>query len=220
VGLSRKWRIGLALCGAATLAAAFTASAAGSVTIGQLAPASPPAFCSGPSEFVQPTVSSGAPYVVPATGVRITSWSTQANDQPNQNVKMKVYRPLMGLSYRVVGHDGPFTLTPNEVNTFATDLPVQPGDLLGVAAAAGSPNVSCLFEVPGNPFLENPSDTADGSSVTFTSDTGLRANISAQVELASSASTGKRAAALNKCKKKHSAKKRKKCKKKANLLPV
>jgi hypothetical protein len=200
------------------LAAAFTSSAAGSVTIGQLAPASPPAFCSGPSEFVQPTVSSGTPYVVPATGVRITSWSTQANDQPNQNVKMKVYRPLMGLSYRVVGHDGPFTLTPDEVNTFATDLPVQPGDLLGVAAAAGSPNVSCLFEVPGNPFLENPSDTADGSSVTFTPDTGLRVNLSAQVELQTS--TGQRTTALKKCKHKHSKLKRKKCRKRANQLPV
>jgi hypothetical protein len=205
-------------------AAAFTSSAVGSVTIGQLAPASPPAFCSGPSEFVQPTVSSGAPYVVPATGVRITSWSTQANDQPNQNVKMKVYRPVMGLSYLVVGHDGPFTLTPNEVNTFATDLPVQPGDLLGVAVAAGSPNVSCLFEVPGNPFLENPSDTADGSSVTFTPDTGLRVNISAQVELqtstGSTGSTGQRTAALKKCKHKHSKLKRKKCRKRANQLPV
>jgi hypothetical protein len=170
------------------------------------------------SEWVQPTVTSGAPYVVPPTGVKITSWSTQANDQPNQHVKLKVYRPLAGLSYQVVGHDGPFTLTPSEVNTFATNLAVQPGDVLGLGVTAGSPNVSCAFTAPGDQYFLNGSDTADGSSVTFTSGLNLRANISAQVEL--QGATGQRAAALKKCKKKHSHKAKKKCKKKAKKLPV
>jgi hypothetical protein len=202
------------------LVAASVPSALGSVTIGQLPPASTPANCGGANtlESAQPTVTSGNSYVVPPGGVKITSWSTQANETTNQGMEMKVYRLLMGLSYVVVGHDGPFHLTPNQVNTFATDLPVKPGDVLGLSVSSPFSNVACGYPVPGEQFLRRISaaDTGDGGSVTFDPIVGLRDNISAQVVTAS----GKRAAALKKCKKKHSQKKRKKCRKKANRLPV
>jgi hypothetical protein len=45
------------------------------VTLGQLPPASPPATCGAIDvDWVQPTVTSGAPFVVPDTGT-ITSWT-------------------------------------------------------------------------------------------------------------------------------------------------
>jgi hypothetical protein len=202
--------------------AACTPSAFGSVTIGQLPPGPAPANCGGGStlETAQPTVTSGTSYVVPPMGATITSWSTQANNQPNQGMEMKVYRPLMGLSYVVVGHDGPFHLTPSQVNTFATNLAVQPGDVLGLSVPPPFLNVACGFNAPGEQWLRsiNAADTADGSSVTFAPVPGLRDNISAQVAL--QASTGQRAAALKKCKKRKSAKSRKKCRKHAKRLPV
>jgi hypothetical protein len=53
---------------------------------------------------------------------------------------------------------------------------------------------------------------------------GFNADVNADVNVMETATavppTGKRAAALKKCKKKHSAKKRRKCRKKAKLLPV
>jgi hypothetical protein len=214
---------GIALCAAVLLAASSAPSALGSVTIGQLPPGPVGGNCGAGSsgntlETLQPTVTSGASYVVPPMGVKITSWSTQANELLNQGMKMKVYRPLMGLSYVVVGHDGPFHLTPSQVNTFATDLAVQPGDVLGLSVPRPFNDVACGFAAPGERYLQsiNAADTADGASATFAPVSGLRDNISAQVAL----ETGQRAAALKKCKKKHSHKKRKKCRKKANKLPV
>src|SRR5262245_644141 len=83
-----------------------------SVTIGQIA-LTPGPICSTTVDRVQPVVSSGNTYSVPANGT-ITSWSTNAGPMPGQ-LKMKVFRPVGGDSYRVVGHDGPRDLTVNAV---------------------------------------------------------------------------------------------------------
>jgi hypothetical protein len=63
-------RLGVAACLAAVSLTASASPAAASVTIGQLSPGSPPVHCS-PNAFdhVQPTVTSGNPYVVPGTGM-------------------------------------------------------------------------------------------------------------------------------------------------------
>lgn len=185
---SRRCRLGFALCAAALLTAAVASSAAGSVTIGQVPPQPGGFTCNGPAENVQPTVTSGASYVVPPSGAKITSWSTLANSNTNQLLGMKVFRPLSGLSYQVVGHSGPFPLTPSQINTFATDLAVQPGDVLGLGAPAGSSNTACVFGVSSTDerLLMSGADTADGSSITFMAINGLRSNISAQVALKAS----------------------------------
>ena len=45
---------------------------------------------------------------------------------------MKVFRKVADpLTYTVVGHDGPRSLTPSIVNTFETSIPVRAGDVLG-----------------------------------------------------------------------------------------
>jgi hypothetical protein len=67
----------------------------------------PPALCSAPGDYLQPTVASGAPYVVPANGETITSWSTNASEGANQTVTFKVFRETAPSNYEVVGHDGP-----------------------------------------------------------------------------------------------------------------
>jgi hypothetical protein len=66
----------------------------------------------------------------------------------------------------------------------------------------------------GGTFFASP---PSGAWTTLVNDLGFKTYVVPPTTLGP---TGQRAAALKKCKKKHSHKKRKKCKKKANLLPV
>jgi hypothetical protein len=173
----------MALGAALLVCLAVPSGASALTTIGQLAPG-PQAGggCGGAvSEFAQPTVTSGNTYVVPPDAVKITSWSTNAGTNPAQSWTMKVYRRISGVTYQVVGHSGPRTLTPSIVNTFSTDVAVQPGDVLGLSRVGDF--TPCSFSVPGETHLWSPfTDNPDGATVTFGS-TGdnFRLNIAATV---------------------------------------
>lgn len=122
-----------ALCGVLMLLV-ISSSASAQITVGQLAPATAPLFhCEYGAESadeLQTSVAAGNSYIAPSTGV-ITSWSTQVGTTPGQALGMKVYRPIGPGTFLVVGQDGPRTLTPG-LNTFAVNLPVQVGDILGI----------------------------------------------------------------------------------------
>jgi Ca2+-binding RTX toxin-like protein len=187
--LTRATPAGLFAALTLTLAASATPAGA-AVSIGQLAPSSPPIGCStGPSDFAQVAVSSGNSYVVPplshASAQVITSWSHNATAVAGQTLKMKVWRQLASIVYTVVGHDGPRDLTGGALNTFQTSIPVQPGDVLGINSqnAAMVPN-ACLFSAPGDPGpLANFGDTADGAqSALGTNITNFRINATALLE--------------------------------------
>ena len=164
--------------------------AGAAVTIGQLAPSSPPAGCGvGPSDFAQAAVSSGNGYVVPPlsppTAQVVTSWSHNAKAGDGQVLKMKIWRQVTGLTYMVVGHDGPRPLSGGALNTFQTSIPVQPGDVLGINSQnAGAVSNACLFSAPGDPGpLGNFGDTADGAQTTFiTNANNFRVNATALLE--------------------------------------
>jgi hypothetical protein len=175
--------------GVVALVGLASASGAGaSVTIGQLAPGiAPQARCSGMVyDLLQPTVTSGNTYVVPAGGVAITSWSTNAAAGAGQQLKMKVFRKVAEpRTYRVVGHNGPRALNPGTVNTFAVNIPVKPGDVLGLNDATdGFAANACIFSAPGDFNPERAGDLADGQSGSFGGTVGLpdaRPNITAVV---------------------------------------
>jgi hypothetical protein len=178
----------LAVAGATALFLAGASNAAASTTIGQLAPSSATVSCNaGPIDLFNQTVTSGTGYVVPAGGVAITSWSTFVPAGAGQALTMKVFRKLgePGI-YQIIGHDGPRQLTPVGVNTFPVNIPVKPGDVVGLndaTATTMAPN-ACLFAAPGevSPF-ERPGDLPDGVAGNFVSagDTGNRTNLSAVV---------------------------------------
>jgi hypothetical protein len=158
------------------------ASAQASITLGQTSPTgSTPQNC-GPSSggYIQPTVTSGTTYVVPAAG-RITSWSTTALGTSGQQLTLLIVRPLGGSSYLGVTRDGPHLLTPSAKNTFATALNVKAGDILGLDSFNTNFPTACGFVVPGElelgSFPDPPPD--DGESGTFTPNTGNRLNASA-----------------------------------------
>jgi Ca2+-binding RTX toxin-like protein len=185
-------RISLASFVAVAALIATSASPAGAaVTIGQLAPSSPPVGCSvGPSDFAQAAVSSGNGYVVPPLSPSIpqvvTSWSHNARaSDGGQMLKMKIWRQVTGSTYTVVGHDGPRDLTGGALNTFQTSIPVQPGDVLGINSQnAATVSNACLFSAPGDPGpLGNFGDTADGAQTTFVTNViNFRVNATALVE--------------------------------------
>jgi hypothetical protein len=183
-----------------TLALAAGASRAGaSVTIGQVAPASPSSTCSNVvDDWVQPTEVSGNSYVVPATGGvaswTIISWSTQASATAGQHYTMKVFRKVSGLNYMVVGHDGPRALTGGALNTFPTNIVAKPGDLLGMNDNSVSPPVStaCVFAAPaGDIVFFGSGNLADGASGPIASPTAnSRLNISGIAEPTNTFSLG------------------------------
>jgi hypothetical protein len=174
---------------AATALALTAAPAAASVTIGQTEPTAE--TCVAGYDWVQPTVTSGNSYVVPAAypDEVISSWSTNENAFQSGVLALKVFRPVSGSVYMAVGHDTPRVLTPGVLNTFSgISLPVKPGDLLGLHAGSGNP--ACIFDAIGDAGLYDLEDLSDGQSGTFQPDADDRLNITAVVSPSNTFSLG------------------------------
>jgi hypothetical protein len=185
-----------AIClSAVCLVAAAPAHAA---TIGQLAPGTPaPDICGFENkDIVQTTVTSGNSYVVPPFGARIVSWSTNASMTSGNQLlyTLKVFRKLGAGSYRVVAHDGPRLLVPATLNTFAVDLAVQPGDIIGLHWLQGGVTSACEFVASSaDDYDEHSGSLGDGSSANdFSSHGGdYRVNVSAVVKPSNQFTLGK-----------------------------
>jgi hypothetical protein len=181
----------------AALIATSASPARASITIGQLAPETS-SNCRGTLDRVQGTVTSGNTYVVPGTGT-ITSWSTNAKPVAGQQQTMKVFRPLGGASYMVVGHAGPSPLAAGLINTFPANVAVKAGDVVGlntVNASTMFPH-ACLFDAsPGDSHGFRAFSLADGESGIFEFFPGTRVNVSAVFVPSNSFTLGK--AKLNK----------------------
>jgi hypothetical protein len=176
----------LGVAGLAALSLIATASpAAASEAIGRLAPA-PTVTCTGSTnDFLQPTVTTGTGYVVPAlpgaSALVISSWSHNAANAPGP-LTFKVFRKVADpATYMVVGHDGAENLMPSALNTFQTDIPVQAGDVIGINSAIPA-STACNFADPGERALNSPTDLFEGQSADFMPGTPDRSlNVSAVV---------------------------------------
>jgi hypothetical protein len=175
-------RLAVALFLAALTLAASASPAGASVTIGQTQQPLNANFCGAGFDWVQPTVTSGNPYVVPAsvaTGT-INSWSSHAN-LFGGTLTMKVFRKVADPArYIAVGHDGPHAQNLGVLNTFAgISIPVKAGDVLGLHAGTGNPG--CLLIVPGDSAYNHFADLADGQSGDFQPAVNNRLNVTAVV---------------------------------------
>lgn len=195
----RRFRLaplGVASALAAALLMLAAAPLSSAVTIGQLAPPNPASDTSADTDRAQPSVSSGNPYVVPATGGitawTLTSWSHNAAADVGQELTMKVFRKTADpFAYTVVGHDGPRPLAPSTVNTFQTNLQVRAGDVLGNNSKSPADNAS-YFPALGESFIRLQPGLADGQTGTFVLDaSALRLNISAVLEPTNTFALGK-----------------------------
>lgn len=172
---------------AAILVALIGCSSAQALTIGQLAPANPPASCSHTSEYdeVQVKIASGTSYVVPAPGGVITSWSTNAAAGEGQSMSFKVFRPTGVNTFTVVAHDGPRPLAPSVLNTFPVSISVQAGDVIGITnPPTGTIKDACSFSTgdTGDELLYHVGNLPDGGTFApgvSEHENSLRMNVSA-----------------------------------------
>ena len=202
---------------------------AGSSTVGQDFEAGN-VLCSNQIDL-QTSVSSGNSYTIGAPGV-ITSWSFHNGIDALPGLKLEVARPQPGGGYVFAGESAAGTQNLHALNTYPANIPVQPGDLIGIFV--GSPFGHCgtftsnsgdtFDQFSGNPPLHTPvSPDTSGSLVRYPVSATVTTPDAVPPPLPPS-STGQRAAAVRKCKKKlkgrAKAGKRKKCIKRAKLLPV
>jgi hypothetical protein len=211
---------GMALC----VAAVAPATASASQTIGQTGLDG--GSCTN-RVYVQHDLTSGPTYSPTSSGV-ITSWSAQANGATGQTLQLVVLSHSGSLQYTILRRDSVRTLANlNALNTFTgLHLPIEAGQLIGVYDPPGSATDCEADGISGdNVAFSQVGDPSDNVPTSYEGlDNMFRVNAQAVVEPVALGPTGQRAAALKKCKKKfhknHIKKRFKKCKKKANLLPV
>jgi hypothetical protein len=147
-------------------ALAASSAQAATTTVGQLF--KPLTGCPGPSTILQATVAVGTSYAIPAPGV-ITSWSFEDASPTVPSLKLKVGRAVGGTAadYTIVGEALAGNQTANAINTYATNIPVQTGDLIGFYHGGGAPcgtNTGAVLDIYG----ETPLDITLGMTATFT----------------------------------------------------
>lgn len=154
------------------------ASAAASVTIGQVAPSPPSPSCTSDVDYLQPSVTAGNLYVARQAGT-ITSWTTNSSGSGGRYV-IKIFRRTPDPDiFQVMAHASSVLLS-NGINTVPVRLPVKSGDMIGLNQTSG-PSNACTFSMPGDSVLTRSGDLADGSSGVFSAQNDVRLNLSAVV---------------------------------------
>ncbi|MFN8131878.1 MAG: thrombospondin type 3 repeat-containing protein [Solirubrobacteraceae bacterium] len=159
------------------------AAAASSTRVGHPQSA-PPGGGMGSGTYLNVQTAPASPsYVLPA-GI-VTSWSFYANTTPGQ-VRLKVFRPAGGGQFTVVAQSDYQSVAASSLNTFATHLQVQAGDLIGVTVAGTGSGPQAWYTAGATTadkeaFWANPEPALlSSSSPAFTADQFLM-NISATV---------------------------------------
>jgi hemolysin type calcium-binding protein len=117
---------------------ALAPSVQAATTIGQTF--TPTTICGmGSLSFAQESVSSGNSYVIPAGGGVLTSWSFQAAPEPQgKQLALRIFTKQASPNYTAVAESTLQTLTPAQLNTFPTRIPVSGGELIGFLSPGGS----------------------------------------------------------------------------------
>jgi hypothetical protein len=225
------------------------AAAGAATTVGSTFDPTGAGFQCGDNVWQLQTTSPSNAYVVPSAGV-LTSWSFHApSSQTPTALKLEVGRTTATPNqFQVVGVSGNQSPADSTTPTYTDiSIPVQAGDFLGMHTNGTNRDCGALTAGYTATYLGS-TDPSAGQFVTTAFTSGFRLDISASLEAdcdgdglgdetedadtascnppppsatpAATGPTGKRAAALKKCKKKKSATARKKCKKNANKLPV
>jgi Ca2+-binding RTX toxin-like protein len=159
----------------------ITSAATSTSTVGQ---SFAPTACTGATTFtgLQFKSAAGNPYTVAAAGV-ITSWSFQTGSSAVPGLKLKVARPQSALgSYLFVGESAAGAQTPNAVNTYPANIPVQAGDIIGIyfGAPAGAPCYDQTLQ-PEDDVVLFDGDPAVNTLATVEDGTSARIPVSATV---------------------------------------
>jgi hypothetical protein len=120
-------------------------------------------------------------YAVPAGGAVITSWSTDGSYSPGGTVQLKVLRGS-GLTFEAIGES--VVELPQALMTYKVQIPVDPGDVLGLTIPVNSP-YQCIQGSGSQGDITSwwPIDLAVGSTQQFMDRKGVsRLNVAATVE--------------------------------------
>jgi RTX calcium-binding nonapeptide repeat (4 copies) len=147
----------------ALIAAPPVASAA-TLTVGQTFAPDPGSDCGvgGGLTFLQTEVASGTLYIVPSAGA-ITSWSFQTGSDLPSTLKLKVGRPQEDGSHLFVGEAAAGSLTPNAVNTYPANIPVEEQDIIGFFML-GSGDCAVFTADPNDTFTSFLGDPPAGTA--------------------------------------------------------
>jgi hypothetical protein len=161
---------------AAVVALAIPGSAGAATTLGETSV--PNGGACSPEQTLIQTASTGGPYAAPFAGV-ITSWSHQAGSFPGQ-IKFKVARPAGGFNFTIVGEDGPRTTTAGTFHTYPTQIPVQAGDVIGLALITES---DCFtLASTADKYGSRGDDPPPNTTLPYAQSSGLRLDVSAVLE--------------------------------------
>jgi hypothetical protein len=205
-------RVGLISLVAVATGLGVVAQAHAATVIGQTAP---PNDCSGSDFGGQVQLSTAGPsYTVPFDGT-ITSWSAPS-DEVGAQTKLLVLQPVSGTTFNVVAKSDFGTFTSVGVQSFATQIPVRAGQVIGDFGQLCGFDTATDADAFG---IFEGSEPATGTNRDFPEPSvpGSRVDLSATVEQTATtpppATTQKK-----KCKKKHKKRSaesaKKKCKKK------
>lgn len=170
-----RWRPTAAITFAIAVALVLAAPAGAEVTLGQLAPTTPSAGCSGTADYLQTSITGGNLYIARQAGT-ITSWSTRSADAGATYV-FKVFRRTSDPDvFQVIAHATPRVLT-SGMNVVPVNISVRSGDMIGLNESG--PDNSCTFAQPGDGVLTRAGNLSDGSSGQFSPFNDVRLNLSA-----------------------------------------
>jgi hypothetical protein len=115
------------------------------LVVGQTAPPGSPITCEGAFSYVefQSSIAGGNSYVFPSPG-KVTSWSVMGGSTGAQTFGVKILRPTIGNSFKIIGGEVGFSLLPGVLNTYPLSVQVEAGDILGTQYY-GDP-APCVFE--------------------------------------------------------------------------
>ena len=170
-------RLSLGLLAAAMLIA-VPSGASAATTIGQTF--APTSVC-GNTQLQ--TTSPGGQYTVPSVGV-ITRWSFQADRAPPQ-LKFKVARPAPGADlmsdadFTMIGESGLVTPVALTLNSYFVQVPVKPGDVIGLFNATGG---NCERTASGSRVHFHSGDVMPPTTATFTKGGPFLLDLSALLE--------------------------------------
>jgi hypothetical protein len=167
-------------------------SPAGAVTATIGEPAPPGTFagggCSGCTSFQVRTAATSPSYMVPPGQWTITSWSFRGGTSPGV-AQLRVFRASGSNQYRFIAQSANESAQADAVPTFATSIPVQGRDVIGLRTA-GSGEVAGIYSTgPGDAiWAAIGADPMVGQTIGTGGDIGhmegpnLRVNVAATLE--------------------------------------
>jgi hypothetical protein len=127
----------LAIASFAGMLLLASGASAATVQIGQLAPSSTDGGCIDCTNLQVETVSPAPSYEVPAGSWTLTSWSAQGGLKGG-SVKLRIFRPTaIPGQFRLVAESPLETIAAATIAIFPAEIPVEPGDRLGLQTGPG-----------------------------------------------------------------------------------